>query len=116
LGFIPEGVLADHYAAADCSVMPSVDLEGFGLSTVESLACGTPVIGTRRGATPEILEPLSANLLYDAPTDLPAKLRAVLKEPSLLPSSQECREYAEARYSWAGPVTAMERICKEVAA
>jgi glycosyltransferase involved in cell wall biosynthesis len=30
--------------------------EAFGLSIIESLACGTPVIATRRGAIPEILD------------------------------------------------------------
>ena len=35
--------------------MPSVTLEGFGLSTIEALSCGVPVLGTPTGATPEIL-------------------------------------------------------------
>jgi glycosyltransferase involved in cell wall biosynthesis len=111
LGYIPEADLARYYSAADCVVMPSVDLEGFGLTTVESLACGTPVIGTRRGATPEILEPLDPNLLYDSASDLAAKLRAILSGSITLPSSALCREYVLSRYTWNGPVTAFERIC-----
>ncbi|PIX47674.1 MAG: hypothetical protein COZ57_07735 [Armatimonadetes bacterium CG_4_8_14_3_um_filter_66_20] len=54
-GFVEESVLPRYYQAADVSMMPSVALEGFGLATIESLACGTPVIGTQVGATPEIL-------------------------------------------------------------
>jgi glycosyltransferase involved in cell wall biosynthesis len=115
LGFVREIELAERYAAADCTIMPSLDLEGFGLATVESLACGTPVIGSRQGATPEILKPLDANLLYDSTNDLPAKLRTVLTNPSILPSREKCRQYAVERYSWEAPVRAFEFICWQIA-
>jgi glycosyltransferase involved in cell wall biosynthesis len=111
LGFIPEADLASHYAAADCVIMPSIDLEGFGLATVEALACGAPVLGSRHGATPEILEPLDASLLYAAPADLEKKLRGVLAQPEALPSRARCRAYAEERYSWERPIAAFERFC-----
>lgn len=67
-GFVPENVLPAHYAAADVSIVPTRALEGFGLVTLESLACGTPVIGTPVGATPELLMPLDRALLAEAPT------------------------------------------------
>jgi glycosyltransferase involved in cell wall biosynthesis len=114
LGYIPEVDLARYYGAADCTVMASTDLEGFGLSTIESLACGTPVIGTRRGATPEILEPLDPNLLYDSPSDLAPQLRAILSGAINLPSATLCREYVLSRYTWNVPVTAFERICQHL--
>ena len=41
-GFVPEADLPALYGAADLSVVPSQSLEGFGLATLESLACGTP--------------------------------------------------------------------------
>jgi glycosyltransferase involved in cell wall biosynthesis len=41
-------VLAKFYNAADCTINIS-DAEGFGLSVLESLNCGTPVIGNRTG-------------------------------------------------------------------
>jgi glycosyltransferase involved in cell wall biosynthesis len=113
LGFVPESDLPKFYSAAHCTVMPSIDLEGFGLSTVESLACGTPVIGSRRGATPEILEPLDPSLLYE-PADLAAKMRDVLKNPAGLPNSKTCRDYAVSHYSWSGPINAFERICLQI--
>lgn len=43
--------------------MPTYALEGFGLVTVEALACGTPVLGTPVGATPEILGPIDRRLI-----------------------------------------------------
>src|SRR5438132_854951 len=55
LGFVPDAELPRYYQAADVFVLPTRELEGFGLVTVEALACGTPVLGTPVGATPEIL-------------------------------------------------------------
>jgi len=62
-GFIPEDDLPKYYQAADLVVMPTYELEGFGLVTVEALACGTPVLGTPVGATPEILRGIDPALL-----------------------------------------------------
>ena len=37
--------------------MPALWDEPFGLTLVEAMASGTPVLGTRRGALPEIVAP-----------------------------------------------------------
>lgn len=44
--------LAKFYNVADCSLMVS-DAEGFGLSALESLSCGTPIIATMTGGLQE---------------------------------------------------------------
>lgn len=44
-------------------IMPTQELEGFGLTTAEALACGTPVIGTPAGANPEVLRRLDETLI-----------------------------------------------------
>jgi glycosyltransferase involved in cell wall biosynthesis len=41
--------------------------EPFGLVMIESLACGTPVIATRRGAVPEVLEHARTGIIVDRP-------------------------------------------------
>jgi glycosyltransferase involved in cell wall biosynthesis len=63
LGFVPEAQLPAHYRAADLFVLPTAQIEGFGLVTIEALASGTPVLGTPIGATSEILGGLDASLL-----------------------------------------------------
>jgi len=63
LGFIPDNLLTAHYQAADLFVLPTRDLEGFGLVTTEALACGVAVVGTPVGATPEILNRLDKRLI-----------------------------------------------------
>src|SRR5206468_3423757 len=64
LGRVSNEDLVRWYQAADLSIVPTLTLEGFGLVTVEALACGTPVIGTPYGGTKEILEGLSGHLLF----------------------------------------------------
>lgn len=46
-------------ADAACLWMPAQWDEPFGLTTIEAMASGTPVLGTRRGALPEIITPAS---------------------------------------------------------
>jgi glycosyltransferase involved in cell wall biosynthesis len=110
LGLVPEADLALLFNAADCVVVPSLDLEGFGLVTVEALACGTPVVGSRAGATPELLGPLSEGLLFEAGSAAAAaaKLEQVLREPHGLPTRERCRDYAVKHFSWDRVATAFE--------
>jgi glycosyltransferase involved in cell wall biosynthesis len=111
LGFVPESDLPLWLNAADCTVMPSLDLEGFGLATVESLACGTPVLGSNVGATPELLAPLSEKLIYDAasPGLLAARLDEILQTPGSLPTRAQCRDYAAQQFDWQAVAAAFER-------
>jgi glycosyltransferase involved in cell wall biosynthesis len=46
---------ADLLASAACLWMPALWDEPFGLTLVEALMSGTPVLGTRRGALPEVV-------------------------------------------------------------
>lgn len=51
------------YREADVFVMPSQGLETFGMTILESLARGIPVIGTPVGAIPETLQHIDRHLL-----------------------------------------------------
>ncbi|OKH52137.1 hypothetical protein NIES2101_16005 [Calothrix sp. HK-06] len=63
-GFILEDFLPTYYQSANLFVLPTLSYEGFGLVTIESLACGTPVIATPIGASPEILNKLGKDFLF----------------------------------------------------
>lgn len=65
VGFIPESQLSHYYQASDLVLMPSLQLEGFGLVMIEALACGTPVLGTPIGAIPEILNQVDPILVAE---------------------------------------------------
>jgi glycosyltransferase involved in cell wall biosynthesis len=52
VGHVPEPHLPGLYAGASAFVLPSLH-EGFGLTCLEAMACGTPVVAARAGALPE---------------------------------------------------------------
>ena len=54
-GLRSQGELLDFYAQADAFVMPSL-VEAFGVVFLEAMAAGVPVIGTRAGGIPELIE------------------------------------------------------------
>ena len=56
IGFInDERLLSLVFSAADVFVTPAIE-EAFGQTTIESLCCGTPVIGFDTGIIPEVIE------------------------------------------------------------
>lgn len=88
--------VADVFRRAWVSALTSYR-EAFGLVVVESLACGTPVVGTRDGGIPEILDRPEIGRLFDGddPRDV---ARAILETLDLVadPSTvMACRRRAE---------------------
>ena len=55
-GFIPYKNVPDYLKLADIAVLPSMWEEPFGLTIVEAMAAGLPLITTRSGGIPEICE------------------------------------------------------------
>jgi glycosyltransferase involved in cell wall biosynthesis len=102
LGYLPDEQLPIAYRAADFSVVPTLSFEGFGLIVIESLATGTPVLGTPVGGIPEILQPFCTDLLFeDSSVDKLAQgIREVLSGKRQLPSKDACQTYAQNNYSW----------------
>ncbi|MFC1492093.1 glycosyltransferase family 4 protein [Nitrospinota bacterium] len=102
-GFVSEEELPDYYRAADLFILPTRSLEGFGMSTLEALASGTPVVGTPAGATPEILSPLEKGLVAfeTSPHGISKAALPWLSFPSALRDLRpRCRQYAETHYRW----------------
>ena len=55
-GFIPYQQVPEYLQLADIAVLPSMWNEPFGLTIVEAMAIGLPLITTRSGGIPEICE------------------------------------------------------------
>jgi glycosyltransferase involved in cell wall biosynthesis len=62
-GYLPDNELAMAYAAANLFVFPSL-YEGFGLTPLEALAAGLPVISSHTSSMPEVL---GEHVLYADP-------------------------------------------------
>lgn len=68
--------------------------EPFGLSVVESMACGTPVIAFARGSMPELIRDGKTGFIVD---DVEAAVQAVDRIDSL--DRRACREEIEQRFT-----------------
>ena len=84
---------AELLAGADCLWMPALWDEPFGLTLVEAMVSGTPVLGTRRGALPEIVSP-EVGRLGDSLDEL-VQLRSELDRID----PEACRQRAETWFS-----------------
>ena len=102
LGYVPDDQLPLIYRAANFSVVPTVALEGFGLIVIESLAAGTPVLGTPIGGIPEILRPFSNDLVLEGceVEHLEQGIIQALDGTRSLPTDQACHTYVRERFAW----------------
>jgi glycosyltransferase involved in cell wall biosynthesis len=80
-GLIDDVDLPALYGGATAVVLPSLE-EGFGLPALEAMACGTPVVASRRGALPEVVG--DAGVLVDPEDEraLAAALARLLGSPA----------------------------------
>ncbi len=122
LGYVPESDLSLYYQAADAFVLPTRELEGFGLVTVEALSCGTPVLGTAVGAIPEVLLDLDSSLLLrdTTPQAMADDLARFFEGDRRAPAASQslryaCRRHAELHYNWDGSVARLEETLSHVA-
>jgi glycosyltransferase involved in cell wall biosynthesis len=79
---------------ARATIFPIQWPEPFGLVMVESMACGTPVVATRFGAVPEVIEEGRSGVIVDDFDDLAG---AVERASGLRP--EDCRASATERFS-----------------
>ncbi len=99
------------YNACDVFVMPTRELEMFGMAAVEAQACGKPVIASDHGGLRETV-PESAGLRF--PTGdvagLAARLEALLGQPDLLRNLAAGARENAARFDW----SRVAARCREV--
>ena len=80
-GFLPHDALAPLFRAARVLALPS-EVEGFGITLLEAMHCGVPVIASTRGGSPELVRDAWNGFLVE-PGDvdtLAARLRVLLTD------------------------------------
>jgi glycosyltransferase involved in cell wall biosynthesis len=82
LGHVPDDHLPGLYAGAEAFVLPSLH-EGFGLTCLEAMACGTPVVAARAGALPETCGDAARYVDPANPDDIAGQVEAALGDGAL---------------------------------
>ncbi len=97
LGNLPQSELPKYYSAADVMVLAS-SREGWANVLLEAMACGTPVVATSVGGTPEVITTPAAGLLMQerSPQALADAVSQLLASP---PSREATRQHA-AQFGW----------------
>jgi glycosyltransferase involved in cell wall biosynthesis len=100
MGRISDDDLLAAYNACDASIIPTGQLECFGIIALEAMACGKPVLVTPVGALPEVVGRFEPQWI--APSNTSEGLAEILRRylDTLLPLHEaNCiAEYVEANY------------------
>jgi glycosyltransferase involved in cell wall biosynthesis len=102
--------VASFMTGADLTIVPS-HYEGFGLTALESLACGTPVVATNVGGLPEIVdERVGALVPPGDPGTLAAAILELQGDSERLDRMRVTAVERAARYSWDETAAEFERV------
>lgn len=84
VGMVEQSDLPVYYNAADVCVVPSY-YESFGLTALESMACGTPVVASRVGGLPDVIQHGRTGYLqsWRCPEAFANSLEMIVSSPSL---------------------------------
>ena len=94
LGEVSHGKKVELLQDARATLFPIEWEEPFGLVMIESMACGTPVIATNRGAVPEVIEHGRSGIVVEHFREMATALEDAERLDPL-----ECRRYVEERFS-----------------
>lgn len=108
LGRMDQEQLKTYYQKAKALLTPVQWEEPFGLTTIEAMASGTPVITLRRGAGPEIIENGKTGFVCESVSEMVA---AVAKLDQI--DRKACRKRVEKEFSYEVMVRHYEKVLSE---
>ncbi len=93
LGHVPDGKLKDYYATCKAFVFPQE--EDFGITPLEAMAAGRPVIAYRKGGATETVVDGETGVFFDEQTPEALKTALLAFDPDKF-DVQKLRQHAEA--------------------
>ena len=112
MGFVPAAQVPLAFGACDATIIPTAQLECFGLIALESLACGRPTLVTPVGALPEVMADFESEwIAQDAtPEGIADLLVAFLQDRLPTHPPQELHNRVERKYPFEQAYNAYERL------
>ncbi len=104
LGRMDQPQLVKYYQKAKAVLTPVQWEEPFGLTTIEAMACGTPVISLHRGAAPEIIVHGKTGFVVHSIAEM---IEAVGQIETI--RRKDCRDHVASKFSIEQMVDAYER-------
>ncbi|MHA1689669.1 MAG: glycosyltransferase family 4 protein [Promethearchaeota archaeon] len=100
LGYVPDNQLPWYYSMADIFVTCSIAGEGFGLTPIEAIACGTPVICSSLRTYKEVLEDNAVYVDLHNPEQLAKRILDLLEDNDKRMNLINKAMQFITRYSW----------------
>ncbi len=101
-----------YYALADVVVLPSRS-EAFGMSILEGMSCGHPVVASSVSGVSSLIQPGVNGFLFEHSSEIPAILEGLMDPLERKRVGIEARKKAE-NYTWNAVADAHEKIFKEI--
>ncbi len=99
LGHVSDRDLVKLYQIASLVVQPSL-MEGFGLTALEAMMCGTAVIGSSEGALPEVIG--NPDLMFDPrnPSNIANRIVRIFRDPDFTKQIVASGQQRAKQFSW----------------
>lgn len=94
LGYMEKDKIATYYQKAKALLTPVQWEEPFGMTTIEAMASGTPVISFRRGAAPEIIVNGKTGFVVDTTAEMVEAVHKLKRIKRI-----DCREHVAKNFS-----------------
>ncbi len=99
LGYVSDTDLPALYSGAQAVIVPSL-YEGFGLTTLEAMACGTPVIASNTTSFPEVAGDTALLVDPNKITEIKNAIHKLIEDPNLANALRESGLGQAAQFSW----------------
>lgn len=112
---VPQNLLPALYNAASILAAPSY-YEGFGLTALEAMACGTPTIVANRSSLPEVTGDTGLLVNPDDIDDIADGLLRLLTDSDLASQSRSAGLRRAAKFTWHETATTVHRVYQQFSA